>query len=83
VAKAGQITWVGLVIPHIARRLAGSDAQKAFPVTLVLGGLFVLVCDDLSRTVFSGEIPLGILTSLFGTIAFLILLIKQRPGVRN
>jgi iron complex transport system permease protein len=83
VAKAGQITWVGLVIPHIARRLAGSDAQRAFPVSLLLGGAFVLICDDLSRTLLSGEIPLGILTSLFGTLAFLALLIKHRPGVRT
>lgn len=83
VAKAGQITWVGLVIPHIARRLAGSDAQKAFPVSLLLGGAFVLICDDLSRTLLSGEIPLGILTSLFGTLVFLVLLIKHRPGVRT
>jgi ABC-type Fe3+-siderophore transport system permease subunit len=62
VSKAGQIGWVGLIVPHIARRIVGSDAQKALPCSLVLGGLFVLVCDDISRILLSGEIPLGILT---------------------
>ena len=83
VAKAGQITWVGLIIPHIARRLVGSDAQRALPASLVLGALFVLLCDDLARTLLSGEIPLGILTSLLGTVAFLVLLTRHRPGVRE
>lgn len=83
VAKAGQITWVGLVVPHIARRLAGSDARRALPASILLGGLFVLLCDDLARALFSGEIPLGILTSLFGTVAFIVLFIKRRLGVRT
>lgn len=83
VAKAGQITWVGLIIPHIARRLVGSDAQRALPASLALGALFVLLCDDLARTLLSGEIPLGILTALFGTVAFLLLLTRYRPRSRS
>lgn len=83
VAKAGQITWVGLIIPHIARRLTGADAQRALPASLCLGGLFVLLCDDLARTLLSGEVPLGILTSLFGTLVFLALLTTHRPGVKG
>lgn len=82
VAKAGQVTWVGLVIPHIARRLVGSDARRALPTSLLLGGLFVLLCDDLSRTVLSGEIPLGILTSLLGAVAFLVILTLHPLGVK-
>jgi iron complex transport system permease protein len=82
VAKAGQITWVGLIIPHLARRLVGSNARLALPASLVLGGLFVLLCDDLARTVLSGEIPLGILTAMLGSIAFLVLLTRRRPGMR-
>jgi len=83
VCKAGQVSWVGLVVPHIARRLAGSDARKTAPVSVLLGGLFVLACDDIARTLLSGEIPLGILTSIIGSLAFLGLLIKQRPGGRQ
>lgn len=82
VSKAGQIAWVGLIVPHIARRVAGSDARWSLPLSLGLGGIVVLVCDDVARTVLSGEIPLGILTSLFGTIIFLALLMTRRPGVK-
>jgi len=83
VAKAGQVTWVGLIIPHIARRLVGSDAQLALPASLLLGGLFVLVCDDLARTVLTGEIPLGILTSFVATVVFLVLMTSHRRGLRG
>jgi iron complex transport system permease protein len=77
VCKAGQVGWVGLIIPHIARRLVGSDAQKALPCSLVLGGIFLLLCDNASRTLLSGEIPLGILTSFIGAGLFLILLVTR------
>ena len=78
VCKTGQIGWVGLIIPHIARRLVGSDAQKALPCSLMLGGFFLVICDDVSRTLLSGEIPLGILTSFIGAGLFLILLMKPQ-----
>ncbi len=78
VAKAGKIGWVGLIVPHIARRIVGSDAQKSLPCSMLLGGLFVLLCDNVSRTVLSGEIPLGILTSLIGATVFIVLLMNRR-----
>ncbi|HKJ99224.1 MAG TPA: iron ABC transporter permease [Desulfotignum sp.] len=78
VCKAGQVGWVGLIIPHIARRLVGSDAQKALPCSLILGGFFLLFCDNASRTLLSGEIPLGILTSFIGAGLFLGLLMNHR-----
>ncbi len=78
VCKTGQVGWVGLIIPHIARRLVGSDAQKALPCSLMLGGFFLLFCDNISRTLLSGEIPLGILTSFIGAGVFLILLMNTR-----
>ena len=83
VSKAGQIGWVGLIVPHIARRVVGSDAKRTLPAAMLLGGVFVLVCDDLARTALSGEIPLGILTSFFGTIIFLVLLMKRGLGTRT
>jgi len=83
VSKAGQIAWVGLIVPHIARRLVGSDAQRALPASILLGGVFVLLCDDLARTALSGEIPLGILTSFFGTVLFVVLLVRRKVGVRT
>ncbi len=83
VSKAGQIAWVGLIIPHIARRIVGSDAQKMVPAAMLLGSVFVLFCDDLARTALSGEIPLGILTSLIGTVLFLGLLISRGLGAKQ
>ena len=77
VSKAGQIGWVGLIVPHIARRALGADAQSAVPGGILIGGLFVLLCDDLARTVLSGEIPLGILTSLIGAVVFFSLLLRH------
>ena len=83
VSKAGQIAWVGLIVPHIARRIVGSDSQRALPASMLLGGVFVLLCDDLARTALSGEIPLGILTSFIGTGLFLVLLLRRKLEIRK
>jgi iron complex transport system permease protein len=83
VSKAGQIAWVGLIVPHIARRIVGSDSQRALPASMLLGGVFVLLCDDLARTALSGEIPLGILTSFIGTALFLVLLLRRKLELRK
>jgi iron complex transport system permease protein len=80
VAKAGQVAWVGLIVPHIARRLVGSETRTLLPAAMLLGGVFVLGCDDLARIVLSGEIPLGILTSFLGTLLFLALLLRKKIG---
>ena len=78
ISLTGIIGWVGLIMPHIARRLFKADARFSLPAATLLGGLFTLVCDDLARSLLAGEIPLGILTSLFGAIIFLGLLMAQK-----
>jgi len=78
VAKAGQVAWVGLIMPHVARRLVGSDAQRMLPGAMLLGGFFALLCDNVARTLLSGEIPLGILTSFVGAVIFLGIVSRQR-----
>jgi iron complex transport system permease protein len=83
VSKAGQVSWVGLIVPHIARRIVGSDAQRALPAAMMVGALFALWCDDVSRTLLSGEIPLGILTSFVGAGLFLALLMRQDLQVKK
>jgi len=83
VCKTGQIGWVGLIVPHMARRLCGSDAQIALPVSLMLGGFFLLFCDDVSRTLLSGEIPLGILTSFIGAGLFLVFLMNRQLQLKK
>ena len=78
ISITGIIGWVGLIMPHIARRLFASDTRFSLPGTMLLGGLFTLLCDDLARTLFAGEIPLGILTALFGAVIFLGLMMYPK-----
>lgn len=77
VSVAGVVSWVGLIVPHLSRRLLGADAQVALPGALLLGGTFVILCDTIARSALSGEIPLGILTSLIGAAAFGALMVAQ------
>ncbi len=74
----GVIAFVGLVVPHILRRIIGGDEQYLIPASVIFGGLFVLIADTLSRTVISPVIlPVGILTSFLGAPLFLFLLMKR------
>lgn len=74
-AVGGVIGWVGLIIPHMARRLFGASAQRTVPATILLGAIFVVFCDTLARSLRPGEIPLGIITSLLGALIFILLMI--------
>lgn len=79
ISVAGNVAWIGLIVPHIARRLAGADARRALPAALLLGAILTLLCDDLARTLLPGEIPLGILTALLGALLFLGLMAWHPP----
>jgi iron complex transport system permease protein len=68
------VGWVGLVIPHLARMLVGPDHRVLLPATLSIGASYLLVIDDLARTISVGEVPLGILSALVGAPFFGILL---------
>ena len=74
VASSGIIGWVGLVIPHLARALVGADHQRLLPVSGVIGAIYLLMVDNLARTVTTAEIPLGIITALIGVPVFAIVL---------
>lgn len=79
VALSGIIGFVGLIIPHILRKLSGADHRKLFPAALLAGGIFVMLCDSVARTVLSPvEIPVGVITSLTGGPFFLYILNKRR-----
>jgi len=67
VAVSGIVGWVGLVVPHCARMLVGPDHRRLLPTAALLGGLFVLGLDDLTRSIVKAELPVGILTALIGT----------------
>ncbi len=81
VAAAGTINWVGLIIPHIGRYLAGTDHKKMIPVTAFLGGSFLLLMDTLARTILESEIPISIVTSVVGApfLGYLVIS-KKRMG---
>jgi iron complex transport system permease protein len=75
VAAAGTIAWVGLIMPHIGRYLAGADHRKMIPVTAFLGGTFLLLMDTIARSVLASEIPISIVTSVIGApfLGYLVL----------
>lgn len=77
VSVAGIVGWIGLIIPHIARRIAGANAAAFIPVSMSLGAVFGIICDDLARVLTTGEIPLGIITSLIGAVIFLVMMTSQ------
>lgn len=78
VAVSGGIAWIGLVIPHLARLLVGSDHRRLLPSAFWLGGGFMVLVDDVARTLSQAEIPLGIITALIGAPLFALLLIRSR-----
>ena len=77
ISVSGIVLWLGLIVPHLARRIFGADARYSLPGSLILGGGFGLVCDTLARMLLPGEIPLGILSSLVGAILFAIILTRR------
>ncbi|GAB6926932.1 iron ABC transporter permease [Paenibacillus sp. JCM 10914] len=80
VALAGKVAFVGLIIPHVARFLSGSDYRWIVPVSGVLGGMFLALCDILARFVnYPFETPVGVITALIG-VPFFLYLIKTRGG---
>ena len=76
-AAAGIISWVGLLIPHVARKLEGADTSRSLPFSMLLGAIFVLLCDDIARYLLGGELPLGLLTAFCGVLMFAILLTRS------
>ena len=80
VVMAGMIGWVGLIIPHIARMLVGPDNKTLIPASALIGAIFLVVVDDVSRLLFNVEIPVGITTSLIGIPFFAVILRKSRRG---
>ena len=76
VSVSGMIGWVGLVIPHFCRLMFGYDYRKLIPASILLGGAFLMVVDNLARTVTTGELPLGVLTAFVGGPVFVWLILR-------
>ena len=81
VCLGGLIGWVGLMIPHLARALVGVDYSRLIPASAMLGGGYLILVDDLARSVFSMELPLGVVTSIIGAPFFIYLIIKRKERV--
>lgn len=80
VCISGTIGWVGLIIPHIGRMLVGNDNKILIPVSMSLGAAFMVLIDILSRSISSGEIPIGVLTALTGAPFYIYILKKTKGG---
>lgn len=80
VCLGGLIGWVGLMMPHIARGIVGSDYRRLLPAAALFGGIFLVLMDDLSRTLLVMEIPIGILTAFLGAPFFVALILRRKGG---
>ena len=78
VCISGTIGWVGLVIPHFGRMLAGSDNRTLLPASMIIGSIFMLFVDTVTRMAGPAEMPVSILTGLIGAPFFAWLLYRQR-----
>ncbi len=81
IAMAGQVGWVGLIVPHFCRMLVGENHTRLVPFTISIGICFMLIIDTISRTMFAAEIPISVLTSIIGA-PFFIYMLRSRGGVK-
>ena len=81
VCLGGLIGWVGLMIPHLARALVGVDYGRLIPASAMLGAGYLVLMDDIARSVLSMELPLGVVTSIMGAPFFIYLIIKRKERV--
>lgn len=77
VSVSGMIGWVGLVIPHLCRKLVGNDCRYLLPASILMGAGFLLLVDNVSRNLMETEIPIGILTAFIGAPFFLYMMTRK------
>ena len=76
VSVSGMIGWVGLVIPHLSRRIVGSDCRRLMPMSCLFGAAFLLLVDNMARCLTATEIPIGILIAFVGAPFFIYLMVR-------
>lgn len=81
VSMCGQVGWVGLLIPHAARMIYGSDNKKLIPACIGIGATFMIIIDTVARAATAAEIPVSILTALIGA-PFFVLLLRKTGGAK-
>jgi iron complex transport system permease protein len=77
VSVSGMIGWVGLIIPHFSRVLVGPNYKVLLPTSMLMGGIFLLIVDNIARLAATSEIPIGILTAFVGAPFFLYLILRE------
>lgn len=82
VSMCGVIGWIGLVIPHVGRMLLGNDHRTLVPASMLLGGSYLLLIDDVARAATGAEIPLSILTAIVGA-PFFAWILRRTGGERK
>ena len=81
VSVSGLIGWVGLVVPHLTRRLVGNNYRHLMPASMLCGAIFLLIVDNVSRNLLLTEIPIGILTAVIGAPFFIWLITRRQAAV--
>lgn len=82
VSVAGNISWIGLVIPNIVRIVIGSDNKKVIPLSMLYGAIMLLVVDKLARTLAPNEIPLSVITGILGSPFFVFAIFMKRKEIQ-
>lgn len=84
VSFGGLLGFIGLIIPHAARKIVGGESRFLLPMCAIGGGLFVTACDTAARMAFAPyELPVGILLSVLGGPFFLLLLVNRKGGRKD
>ena len=83
VSLSGNVGWVGLVIPHIARVFSGERTKDALPLSFFFGGCFLVLTDLLSRILQKDEVPLSIITGIFGAVIYSFVLAKRGRSIND
>lgn len=81
ICLAGTIGWVGLIIPHFSRLLVGSSNRRVLPVSCLIGGIFMLIVDTITRVIGATEMPVSIMTGIVGAPFFCWLLLKRKDEI--
>ncbi len=83
VSVGGTIGFVGLVVPHMARMIVGPNHGRLLPASMLAGAIFLLLCDLIARTLLRPiELSIGVVTSLVGAVAFVLIFYRTRRAAR-
>jgi len=80
VSMVGNIGWVGLTLPHITRLMVGPNYKTLMPTTMLSGALFLIIVDDMARTLTAADMPIGVFTAIIGAPLFIYLMFKGKRG---